>query len=87
MSHTTKPDLVLHDGREIAFDLYQISQREYRSLFDPKQPDSEADAVLAKTCSLSADEIADLPQPDFRRLMAAFITKARKPVDDANDPN
>jgi hypothetical protein len=67
--------------------MYQISQREYRSLFDAKQPDSAGDEIIAKTCELTAGDIGDLPQPEWRLLMAAFFAKARKPVDDGADPN
>lgn len=80
----TKPDVILHDGREVIIDLYQITIAEYRSLFDPKQPDIEGDAILAKCCGMTVEEVANLPQPDYRALSKIFFQKAREPLADPN---
>lgn len=75
-------DVILSNGREISFDLLKVSQKEYRALFSPEQPDTEGDAIIGRSCGLSADEVADLPQPDYRRLVRAFFKKASEPLDD-----
>lgn len=77
-------DVKLSDGRELNFDLYNLSMAEYRSLIDPAQPAEEGDALVGKCCGLSGDEVAALPQPDWRKLMRAFFEKAREPLADPN---
>ncbi len=53
------PDLVLKDGREIEINLYEISIGEWRALLDPKQPDEEEYATLAKVSGLEPGDIED----------------------------
>ncbi len=77
-------DVILSNGREIVFDLLKVSQKEYRALFSNEQPDVEGDAIIGRACGLSAEEVADLPQPDYRRLVRAFFKKASEPLDDPN---
>jgi hypothetical protein len=75
-------DITLQNGREIAFDLSAMTLREYRGLFDPKQPQSQEDEIAARVSGLTVDEYLDLPQPDWRRLMTALLKKAREPLSD-----
>ena len=74
----------LSDGRELTADLYKISQREYRALFDKTQTTAEEDATVGKVFGLTADEIADIPQPDYRLVVREFFDKAKEPLADPN---
>jgi len=74
----------LSDGRELSADMMQITQREYRSLFDKDQKPEEEDAIIGKAFGLTADEVADLPQPDYRLLGREFFRAAKGPLDDPN---
>lgn len=74
-------DITLSDGREITFDLKALSLREYRALFDKKQPQKVEDETLAKVCGVEVDYYLDLPLEDSKRLVQAFVKKAREPVD------
>ena len=73
-------DTVLSDGREIAFDLYKITVREWDKLRDPTQPRAEEIATLAKTCELSESEIYSLPYPDYVQLTRAFVVRSGNPI-------
>lgn len=75
-------DVTLSDGREVNFDLYQITQNELRSLFDPDQSDKEGDMIYAKCCDLTVEELGSLPVPDFRKLTKTFFEKVREPLAD-----
>jgi hypothetical protein len=77
-------DITLSDGRALTFDLYQLTIKEYRSLFDKTQAQDEEDRLIARTAGLSLDEYQALPYPDFRRLAEAFFKKAREPLSDPN---
>lgn len=78
------PDLVLSDGREIRIDLNKITIREFRALLQSGQADAEEYATIGKAVGMSADEVAELSYPDYKRLTRAWFDKARKPLDDPN---
>ena len=77
-------DFTLNNGKEINFDLTSLTLREYRALFDRKQPQSEEDAIISRVCGLTVDEYQDLPYAEFKRLLAAFFKKTREPIADPN---
>lgn len=76
-------DFVLHDGREITFDLYAVTMADLRSLFDNNQTDEEGDAIIGKSIGMSGEEYAALPVPDYRLIATEFFKKVRA----APDPN
>ncbi len=77
-------DVKLSNGKEITIDLYKISIKEYRSLFDREQPPETEDKLVAKVCDMNLDEYQNLPQPDWRLLVTTFFRKAREPLADPN---
>ena len=66
------------------FNLGKISIREYRELFDKDTTHEQEYEIMAKCIDMTAEEIGDLPQPEFRLLMSDFIKAASKPLDDPN---
>ena len=78
------PDLVLKDGREIEIDLYQLSIGEWRALLRPDQEDEDEYKTLAKLTGLTAEEVVEIKQPDYKLLIQAVIKKAANPVSDPN---
>ena len=75
-------DLTLKDGREINFDLSQMTIAEYRSLFDPEKKADDGDGIIAKVTGLTEADITALPYPEYKRVAKAFFKKAAEP-----DPN
>lgn len=69
---------------EIEIDMSRITIREYRSLFDKSQSQDAEDAIIARVCGITVDELLDLTQPDYRRLVKRFFEKAREPLADPN---
>ena len=61
-------------------DLNRISIREYRRLFDSGQSEDEENETIARAAGLTVDELLDLPQPEYRKLVAEFFRKAREPL-------
>ena len=61
-------DLVLSDKREITFDLLKISHREFVAFWAQTVSEEERSAILFKMCGLTADEIENLPQLDWRNF-------------------
>jgi hypothetical protein len=79
---STKADYVLADGRELVFDLDRLSMREYRAFCKGSLLSEDDDQLLAKVTGLPVESFGDLPQPEYRRVLAAFFTKAREPLAD-----
>ncbi len=76
-------DVTLSDGREVTFDLAQISRAEYRALFDPQQPREQESQILARVPGLAFEEIDNgLSLLVWKRLAAAFFIKYPKPLAD-----
>jgi hypothetical protein len=77
-------DVVLSDGREITFDLDCFTLEEYRELFNPGQPEEEADAVISRAAGVKLEDYHALKMSDWKRLMKAFFKKCRDPLADPN---
>ena len=71
----------LSNGREITVDIGRISVREYRASFNPEQKQDDEDGTLAKVAGLAVDELLDLSQPDYRRIITAMLADAKQPLD------
>lgn len=77
-------DFVTQSGREITFDLSQITVGEYRSLFDPKQAVTLDDSVLEKALGVEAGFILGLSLIEHKKLFREFIKRATSPLSDPN---
>jgi hypothetical protein len=80
-------DITLRDGRAVTFDLYQLTIKEYRSLFDKTQAQEDEDRLIARCAGMELEEYQALSFPDFRRLAAAFFKATREPLADPNSPS
>jgi hypothetical protein len=76
--------VTLSNGRVLTIDLHRMTMREYRTLFDVKVASENDDVVYSKVLGITADELADLPQPDWRAACLAVIDAARKPLENPN---
>ena len=65
-------------------DLNKITVKEFRSLFNADQTPEEGDAILAKCCGMTVEEISALPYQEYRKLVKAFYDAAREPLSDPN---
>ena len=70
----------LSDGREIEYDLRNITLKEYKALFDAKQSDDEAYAILAKTTGMKPEEFEALSLYDTKLLWQGFFKVTKEPL-------
>jgi len=77
-------DITLSDGREIDIDLYKISLQDYRNLLDPERPNEEGDAIIGRCIGMTAEEVGNLPYPDYRLIVKALFEKSRNPLANPN---
>jgi hypothetical protein len=80
----TNPDLTLSTGEDVYFDLTQITEREYRSLFDPKTTNAVEDVIVARVAGISVDHLLDLNKIDSKKFYLAFLKKCREPLSNPN---
>jgi len=69
---------------DVDIDLSVISIGEWRSLFDPAQPDAEELALVARVIGWEVEKLINVRQPDYRNLMVALYARAQNPVSDPN---
>ena len=74
--------VVLSDGRELEINLYSVTLREWRSIFDPKQQQGDENEIVARLLGLTVDEMLDLPQSDWRKAMNAALAESANPEAD-----
>jgi hypothetical protein len=72
-----KKIFTLSDGTEVNFDFSKVTRTEYRSIFDPKQPSEDGDAVISKITGLT--DLGKLTQQDWARLVQEIVTRANRP--------
>lgn len=66
-------------GKEVSFDFSDVTRREYRRMFDVTQPKAEGDATVTKITGLTSDELDDMPQWDWVRLIREISLRANRP--------
>jgi hypothetical protein len=81
MSEPEAADVILSDGTVIKFDKRKIKRKEWKALFDPTQPDSEANEIVGRFSGTSAEYIAELSVHDWQLLMRTAHEVVRRPVD------
>ena len=77
-------DFTLSDGREIDIDLGQITIKEWKSLFNPAQPDEDEFALISRVTGWEVEELENIKQPDYRLLMVELVARSLNPVSDPN---
>jgi hypothetical protein len=81
-------DFTLSDGREITFDLSQISMAEYAALFDTTAPAEKDTAVIARVMGLTPEDYlamqtsSTVSLKEWKQLHRAFFKKCREPLGD-----
>ena len=76
--------VTLSDGRVLTVDLHHITMREYRTLYSTATTPEQDDVIYARALGLTADELMDLPYPDYRAACMAVVDMARKPLEVPN---
>lgn len=76
-----KENCVLSDGTKVYFDKHNIKPREWKSLFNPEQPEEEAERIMSAFSGLPVEKIHDLSVFDSQLLYAAAAVIIREPVD------
>lgn len=79
-------DCTLSDGREITFDLRQMTMKEYRAMFDPSSAYEDEERVMARVVGLTVEDLQALTVYDHKLLWREFFRVCREPLRDRDDP-
>jgi hypothetical protein len=80
-------DYVMPNGREITFDLTQLTYGQYLGLFDASESDERSDKTLARLSGLSVKELKGLPFLEYKKFLNTFFEKCRKPINELDEKN
>jgi hypothetical protein len=72
-------DYVMPNGREITFDLTQLTYGQYLGLFDASESDERSDKTLARLSGLSVKELKGLPFLEYKKFLNTFLRNAESP--------
>lgn len=75
-------DVTLSTGKEITFDFYAITFREWRGLFNKEEADEISDTNIARVGGMTYDELLDMSFADHHLFMQEFWKRARDPLKD-----
>lgn len=79
--------ILLKSKGEIEINLYNLSVGDVRSLLDTKKKQHEGDEILGKAVGMTAEELADLSYPDYRKLTKFFWECVNDPLKDEEEKN
>ena len=70
----------LFSGREVVVDISKISTSEWKSITRAGLSDEEEYALIGKVTNIKPEELAEMPQPDYRLLVDLFIKAGTQPL-------
>ena len=73
------PDLTLHDGREITIDPYAITHKEFTRIVERTTTNEEDDIIIARACGMTAEDVAEMSEKEWRRVTKAVFAKVTTP--------
>ena len=77
-------DVTLSDGREITFDMWKVTYKQWKIIWDPGTSEEDTDVHVARCAGLTVDELHSLPQPDWKALIHALHRKGTQPLSTPN---
>lgn len=69
----------------VKVDLYALTVADIRSLLDVKKKQHQGDEMLGKAVGMTANELLELPFPDYRKLTRFFWKCVSEPLKDEDD--
>lgn len=80
-----KADFVLKNGKEITFNLDELSHKDWTGLVNPRQAKSKEEEIFSRVFGMTVKELEELTEVEYRKLSKALVTRVVNPI--ATDPN
>lgn len=77
-------DFILQNGREITFDLDQLTYGQWLGIHSPTESEERTDKTLARVSGLELKEVKALKILEFKRLIEALRKRVQQPLQDPN---
>lgn len=75
-------EVTLSTKETLTIDTNRVSIKEFRSLFDAKQPDEDEYAIIGKIIGKTGEQVGEFGQRDYRLVLDAVIKAAGEPLTD-----
>ena len=75
-----KASVKLFSGREVVIDLMKVSAQEWKDITKPSQSNEDEAVIISKACGIPANELLEMPQPDYRLIIDSFIRLGTQPL-------
>ena len=79
-----QPDFVLKSGKEITFNLDELSHADWVGLINPKQSKKKEEEIFSRVFGLTVEEIGKLTEVEYRQLSKALVVRVVNPFTDPN---
>ena len=79
-----QPDFVLKNGKEIIFNLDELSHADWVGLINPRQSKKKEEEIFARVFGLTVEEIGKLTEVEYRQLSKALVVRVVNPFTDPN---
>ena len=80
-----KVDFVLKNGKEITFNLDELSHSDWTGLINPKQSKKKEEEIFSRVFGLTVEELGKLTEVEYRQLSKALVVRVVNPFTDPND--
>ena len=77
-------DVKLSDGKEIKFDFFAVTHKQHCDLMATRYSDEEINELLSPVVGIPADDLANLPYADWKRIVDGYIVGSAQPYKDLN---
>jgi hypothetical protein len=79
-----KADFVLKSGKEINFNLDELSHTDWVGLINPKQSKKKEEEIFSRVFGLTVEELGKLTEIEYRKLSKALVVRVVNPFTDPN---
>ena len=75
-----KATVKLFSGKEVVIDLMKVKTKDWKRITRGAVTDEEEYDILTKVTGLSAEDLLEMQQPDYRLLIEKFVEVGTQPL-------
>jgi len=75
-----KTEITLYSGLVVRLDLMKITEKEWRTIFDPKTTDEEEIKLVCKVSDMTPEQYKNLKLPEIKQFSEALLKLGIQPA-------
>ena len=75
-----KTEITLYSGLKVHLDLMQITEKEWRKIFDPKTSDEEEIELVCRVSDMTPEQYKNLKLPEVKQFSEALLKLGLQPT-------